>query len=224
MPRKCAVCGRELLYGEKIVCLRCNSDMPLTFFWSLRDNEMHERLYGRTGICHAVALFFFRNGSEFNNLVYKIKYSGRCDIGTYLGKILGKKLLESCRDITPDECRLVPIPLHPLKRLKRGYNQSMVITEGIKSATGIRIAANPVLRRRNTVSQTSIGIEEKWDNISGAFIARRSSGIWKDLSIKHIIVVDDVVTSGSTMEACCSVIKSLRPDIKIHAASIAFVE
>lgn len=217
-PETCAVCGTELIEGEHILCLNCLCDLPQTYTWKAEENTAEERIRGRIPCESVTSLFFFRDKSPFNRLVYKLKYSHRYDIGIYLGKLLGRRI--AAREEHPAnraEC-IIPVPVHPLRKYGRGYNQAEIIAEGISSVTGIPVNRKTLKRASYRKSQTATAMEDKWKNVSGSF---RTSG---GCRCHEIILADDVLTSGSTLESCCMSLKKTYPDMKINIVTIAFVE
>lgn len=253
MPRHCAVCGRKLLVNEKHLCIYCLDDMPLTYSWSLVHNPMADRFNGmiQRDIEHyepyafAAGLFFFRSGSRYRNICYRLKYHGDIDIGRHFAKILGTKLAGSPHFTDVDA--VVPVPLHWTRHWRRGYNQAEVIAREISSALGARLHTDMIVRRRRTSTQTRLDVEHKRLNVSGAFaigkkLTRFTEGIRPGLpessskasdsrkadtdygKIRHILIVDDVFTTGATVAACHKALRTVfPPDVRISVATLACV-
>ncbi len=236
MPRKCVVCGRELGGFEKWLCVYCLADMPLTFFWQRAGNAAEQLFFGRVRIERCCSLFFYRG--DFKKCLYSIKYDGNIRLGNYLGTMLGMELakMERARVLPPVDC-LVPVPLHWRKRLMRGYNQSEIICGGIlkgleaagcsrvQQAAGHspRICAELIRRVRFTGSQTRRERDERWRNVENAFMIRPSAArkFSSGREIPHVVVVDDVLTTGATIEACAMRLHEAFP-CRISVATIAF--
>lgn len=219
-PRHCLVCGELLPPSESDICCDCYEDMPLTYFWDWAQNPAFERM-SRGGDFHAAAsLFFFRETAGYNHLLHSIKYGGNIKLGRRLGRMLGEKLSMS-NQFNNADC-IVPVPLHPLRRFRRGYNQAMEIAVGMSEAMGIPVEPGLVHRCRYTRTQTRLHGQSKTSNVKAAF--RADSIAIKKLAeqgVRQIIVVDDVMTSGATLTACAS---TLLGHFKISVASLAFVE
>jgi competence protein ComFC len=195
-PRVCAVCSTDLMMGEDVICISCLYQMPLTRFWVDRENPVAKIFWGRVNIENACAYFFFSKGSKYRPLLHKLKYQGQRGIGVELGKqyglALGKSELYKGIDI------VVPVPLHPKKLRIRGYNQAEVIAEGIAQGMGIEISTKHLIRKEFTETQTRKTRSERVKNVADAFALKDEN----ELGGKHILLVDDVVTTGATLEAC----------------------
>lgn len=216
-PRQCAACGNNLVKGERIVCLTCLHDLPFTDFHLQHDNAIAKRFWGRVDVYAATSLLHFQKGNKVQQLVHELKYNGRDDVGVYLGEMLGKKLLGA--DDYKDVALVVPVPLHWRKQLKRGYNQSACFAEGIASAMGVQVSTELLQRARHTQTQTKKSREERWLNVKDVFVLKdpeKHQG-------KHIILVDDVVTTGATLEACAQKLL-LIPGARVSIATIAVAE
>ena len=203
-PRRCGVCGGFLDTEERYVCAECLKDMPLTYFWSWRGNPAEQILW-----------------ASYKELLHAVKYGGNVATGRWLGRILGEKMREAAYPL-PDV--IVPVPLHWRRQWKRGYNQAEVIARGISEGlSGDIPVLTDVLRRvRYSTSQTRMSVGSKWENVSGAFVLRDPSEASQALAGRHVLLVDDVLTTGATVEACWDVLRHI-PDIRISYASVAFV-
>ena len=206
--------------GQKDICTDCREDMPLTYFWDWLQNPAYERLAASIEIHSAVSLFFFRELAGYNRIVHSIKYEGNRNLGRKMGRLLGEKISVSAW--MSDLGAVVPVPLHPLRRFRRGYNQAELISEGIAEVLGIPVVKDVVRRMEYTGTQTKLHGSEKRRNVSGVFSAdaevmRRMA----ERGIRHILVVDDVMTTGATLTECAKV---LSKQFQISAATLAFVE
>jgi ComF family protein len=198
-PPCCEVCGRVLMEGEEILCSGCYLDIPRTNFHIDKDNEVARVFWGRVKIEHATSYFFFNKGSLYQPLLHRLKYQGRGDIGIYMGKIFAAEIMNS--EFARADM-IVPVPLHPKKQRKRGYNQSMKIAEGMTKILEIPIERNVLIRSTFTDTQTRKSRFDRFLNMQGKFEVVDEERI----KGKKILLVDDVVTTGSTLEACATVL------------------
>lgn len=214
-PRICAACSHSLFAHEKVICMHCERHLPKTGFNDWADNPMEKIFWGRIKIKRASALYFFGKGESVQTLMHQLKYKGRKDVGIWLGKQLGIALLKGKRFKEIDY--IVPIPLHSKKQYQRGYNQSALIGRGIEASTGW--AFSPLLiRTENTDSQTKKTKFERWENVSGKFMIK--PGI--DLKNQNILLIDDIITTGATLEATARVlIKAGAKSVSIATVAVA---
>lgn len=231
IPRHCAVCGRELLVNERYLCIYCHDDMPLTYNWNLvcnpmadRFNEMIQRSLERyEPYSFAASLFFFRSDSGYRRICYSLKYHGDIRIGRHFGKMLGKRLGTAghFRDIDA----VVPVPLHWTRYWKRGYNQAEIIAKAVASEIGAPLYRDMLVRQRRTKTQTRLDIVNKSRNVSGAFsVSRKFCERHPELSVRHILIIDDVFTTGATVHACHKALRAVFPsDVRISVATLACV-
>lgn len=216
-PRFCLVCGAKLDIGERHFCPRCADDIPLTYFWSWDGNPAEQRL-ADAHVEQACSLFFYRRDSGYGKLIHQFKYDGDIRLGRRLAGMLADAMVTSGRFTAIDA--VVPVPLHPLKKFRRGFNQSDVIARELASALGA--AFEPKLIRRRRFTRTQTRARDRRSNMAGAFALNgkalrrlRSAGAF------HILLVDDVLTTGSTITAVASVLPS---DFRLAAATLACVE
>lgn len=214
-PRLCEVCNASLVAGEQIVCSHCRVDFPLTRNWNERENQVEKIFWGRVPITAAAAYFFFARGSKYRVLLHKLKYADRSDIGVMLGQWFGNELAE-CQ-IFSDIDFIIPVPLHPKKQKSRGYNQSEKICSGLSAALHKPVDTQTVVRTEFTNTQTKKNRMERWHNVSEVFAVKNA----KKLQNRHILLVDDVLTTGATLEACCNAILS-ETECKISIAVLAY--
>jgi ComF family protein len=212
-PRLCAGCGDTLKSNEADICLNCRLNLPETYYGFDEKNPIARVFWGRLPITAATSLLFFQKQSVVQKLMHELKYNGNKYVGVELGKMLGNKIkLES--EVLPDV--LVPVPLHPKRLRKRGYNQSDMIADGIHQATGIPIDKTSVVRSVFSNTQTRKGRESRWENVSSIFSLSQRH----DLNNKYVLIVDDVLTTGATIEACGQEI--LKADnVRLGVATIA---
>lgn len=220
-PRECVVCGGKLDVGEDSICGTCLLDVPYTRFWDWDENPAERRIWRYAGIESAASLFFYRYEGGYASLVHQVKYGGRPELGHRLGLSLGRKMAASGRFCSIQA--VVPVPLHPLRRLRRGYNQAEKIASGIAEGLGGLPVVTVLLRRsRNTHTQTQLSGEEKRRNVAGAFEADlESARLLASRGIRNILVADDVMTSGATISAA---VHPLMEAFRVSVATIGFVE
>ena len=229
LPRECVVCGRILSVHERHVCVSCLADLPRTFFSKQRRNQMADRFNGLIarglnpelvgGYSYATALFFYRSGTGYRDITRRLKYHSDLDAGRYFSEMLGKELASST--LYSDVDLVIPVPLHWTRRWSRGYNQASVIGKVLASCLGVKSRENVLFRRRRTRTQTRLSLEGKATNVAGAFGVRRHSGVEK---YSHILLVDDVFTTGATMMACYRALRAVLPvSVRISVATLACV-
>lgn len=240
MPRCCVVCRRPLLLQERFICLSCLADLPLTHYWERTRNPMadkfnetiHRSLYPdtdfseagqdiRENYSYAAALFFYNSDSPYKRIPRHIKYEGGIRSGRYFASILGSHLASS--EAFSDVDLIIPVPLHRLRRWRRGYNQAQLLAEAVASCYPSRppVRTDIVRRRRRTVSQTRVAVEAKSANVRGAFsVCRRL----KPADPRHILIVDDTFTTGATVNAVREALREVfPPSVRISAATLSFV-
>lgn len=237
LPRYCLVCGRRLATFEHHLCLCCWGDLPYTRNWDCPHNTMADRyntllvrnemLQERAGASpvhsqyqFAAALFFYQEHNLYRRITQALKYKGDLAAGRYFGRMLGQRLKESWG---ADADLVVPVPLHWTRRLSRGYNQSAVIAGAIAEVLGISMAPDLLYRARRTRTQTQVNTEEKMKNVEGAFkVNGRLAGKYR--KTEHIILVDDVFTTGATMCSAYIALRACFPEpVRISAVTLGCV-
>ncbi len=211
----CAVCGEPLSVGEEGVCTLCRVMAPLTGYWREADNPVARRCWGMVPVTQASGFLFFVHGSRWRRMIHAFKYRGAWRTARIMGTWYGSQLATS--DLYGDVDLIVPLPLHPFKRILRGYNQSEYIAEGIASAMHVPLNRRSVYRRRNTASQALQARHKRAANVEGAFAVRHP----ERLAGRHILLVDDVMTTGSTLLSCAAEILRAVPDCRISIAALA---
>ena len=209
------ICGKRLLQGEEHLCLDCLCALPRIRFYSLGNNEMAKLLWGKMPIERASAFLYYSKGGDVRELLYQLKYYGNQEIGHFLGRCMAKELLSS--GFFDGIEGIVPVPLHDKKRKSRGYNQSELLSEGISYATNIPVWSNVLRRKLYTETQTRKGNYERWNNVSDVFECVADA----NFSGKHILLVDDVLTTGATLVACADALKGIE-GMRISVLTLAW--
>lgn len=198
-PANCDVCGRILSDGEEVMCSYCYLGLPRTNFHRDENNAVAKLFWGRVKVEHAASYFFFNKGSDYQRLLHKLKYQGRGDIGVYLGKIYAAEIMNSEFALVD---LIVPVPLHLRRQKRRGYNQSMKIAEGISGILKIPVEEDNLRRIQFTDTQTRRNRFDRFLNMQDKFEVRDPEAF----AGKRVMLVDDVVTTGATVEACVGVL------------------
>lgn len=197
-PHICAGCGTDVLDQQQMLCLHCLNNLPVTNFFDQPNNPVEQVFYGRIPVENAAGGYFFTKESLLQNLIIQLKYRGSKEIGFYLGKLLGNFLINSSRFSNVDV--LVPLPLNQRREKKRGYNQATALCNGIASVWNKPVIDKNVIRKVYTETQTHKGRISRWENMDGIFAVKNPA----KLENNHILLIDDVVTTGATLEACGS--------------------
>lgn len=230
LPRRCAVCGAALESGEDMLCALCREALPLTWFWERRENPMADKLNDRIQelrdkmddrnyepYARAAALFFYR--SDYKKITKAVKYRNALDLGRGMGGELGRILKDA--PLYSDVDAIIPVPLHPLRRFRRGYNQAEVIAESLAAVLGVPMNASSLRRIRRTGTQTRLSAEAKAANVAGAFAVTDAKALE---GLNHLLLVDDVFTTGSTLAECCRALRlALGSKVRISVCTLAVV-
>ncbi len=216
-PTLCITCGERLITQEKYLCFKCWHDVPRTHFHHEPENKVAQLFWGRVQIENATSFFAYRKGSNYQQLIHFIKYRGMKDLGYESGKKLGYELQESEDFLSAD--LVVPVPLHPKKERKRGYNQCSYIARGVADVLGKPLSEGNLHRKVFTSTQTQKNRFERWQNVEGIF-GLNNPGEYKG---KHVLLIDDVVTTGSTLEACAWQLLQIE-GVKVSIATLAFAD
>lgn len=201
-PSNCLICGKRLSSTRDVLCFSCEYLMPKTDYGGKDENPVSKIFWGRVPVVSATSLFRFEKGSAYQTVLHDLKYRGNRKAGLYLGRLLGHELIHS----SFSKCDLlVPVPLHPGRLRQRGYNQSEIIARGCSEITGIPVVTGLLIRRGRHRSQTSMGRIERFENVIEEFsLGSRSM----DINGKKVLIIDDVITTGATLEACSHVLFS----------------
>lgn len=214
-PHVCEACGLELLGNERILCVSCWKDLPETKFHLQVNNPMEQKFFGRIPFEYGTAMYYFNKDSRIQEALHALKYRGNTEVGEELGRRFGREI-ESCTWVKDIDI-ILPVPLSEQKLKKRGYNQSECIAKGLASMLGKEIDAFSLVRKKNTETQTHKSRSERLQNMQNAFEVANTEA----LSHKHILLIDDVITTGATMESCALTLLAL-PGVKVSVASLAY--
>lgn len=214
-PHVCEGCGTDNLQADHLLCLRCLSSLPATNFHLHANNPIEKIFWGRIPVSCATAQYYFTKESMMQHLMHQFKYKGNKEVGIYLGKQMGWAMAESNRFSFIDA--LIPLPLHKSKEHKRGYNQATVLCEGIASVLNKPVLKNIVVRPEQTETQTKKGRIERWQNMEGKFELTNSTAIEN----KHVLLIDDVITTGATLESCGREILKAK-NVQLSIATLCF--
>jgi ComF family protein len=216
-PELCQACKANLVAGEELICTECRYNLPFTNFHFKPDNMVAQQFWGKINIEAAYALCYFVKGGRLQHLMHQFKYKGVKKIGNLLGNIAGDQLAQNAIFKTVDV--IIPVPLHKSRERKRGYNQSMCFAEGIAEKLHIPVSENNLVRARATETQTHRSRFSRFQNMQEVFMVSDPD----KLKNKHVLLVDDVVTTGSTLEACGAELLKIE-GLKLSIATIACAE
>lgn len=195
-PRHCHGCGSDIISKNQLICIRCQHRLPLTHFERYANNPVEKIFWGRIPLQAAASYLYFTKNYILQNLLHELKYRGNREMGIFLGKQMGAAFNNAPQFLQAQA--LVALPLFPSKEKKRGYNQAALICEGFSAATGIPFLPHAITRTVYTETQTHKNRIERWQNMRGKFEVSDKGA----LENKKIILIDDVVTTGATLEAC----------------------
>ena len=242
LPRVCIVCGRTLLLSETHLCTACAADLPRTFFAGVRENPMAvgfnamvERELGVDSATqpygYAAALFYYRGDSPYSRIPQALKYGRNFEAGRFFARMLGCELAGSPLFANVDA--VIPVPLHWLRRWRRGYNQAEVIARGVAEELAIPVLTGVLRRVRRTRTQTRLDAAGRYGNVRSAFVADGSALVSSGNGMpRHLLLLDDVFTTGATLLACeralrTSVLQAFGPEtassVRISLATLAYV-
>ena len=211
-PNVCLACSEKLMKGEAVLCFKCRQELPRSEYWRDAENAMAQRFWGRVDLQGAAALFKFQKDGEVQHLLHQLKYYGRQDVGELMGKMMGSLLLQPGA-LIKDVDIIVPVPLHPKRLQQRGYNQCDSIVRGISETIHVDWTGDALERVQENISQTGKNRFDRWYNVAEIFAVKEV----ELLKNKHVLLVDDVMTTGATAEAC------LQKILAVEGARASFV-
>lgn len=213
-PRVCAGCYAKLNKEEKEICLICKNSLPKTNFHVIDENPVKKLFWGKLPIHHATSYLYFTKHSKVQNILHNIKYNGHKELAQTMGQMFGAELKNSInyRDVDI----IIPVPLHPKKLKSRGFNQSEYFGIGLSESMEIPLSVNNLVRQSNSSTQTKKNRFQRWENVSDIFAVLEP----EKFQNKHLLLIDDVITTGATLEACYQALAK-SGNIKLSFASIA---
>lgn len=214
-PNLCLVCTEPLVEGEKFVCLYCLCALPHTHYHKRKDNPVEQLFMGKVPIVRASSFLFYQKENSTQILIYALKYKGNKELAYTLGRLAALELKAAGSELCTVDL-LIPVPLHPKKEKRRGYNQSEWIAAGMSSVLNIPVDTLSLRRTKQTETQTKKSIFNRWLNVDGIFSLAENNS----LAGKHALLIDDVITTGSTIGASANAL-SVLPGIQISIFSLA---
>lgn len=202
-PRLCLACGKKLLLDEQGLCLKCLSGLPKTRILNTPENEMETRMWSVPNFCRASSVFLYAKGGNVSKILHGMKYERRAQLCLQMGRLMAQELKPTGFFDGMDY--LIPVPLHPARLRQRGYNQSELLCRGISQVLDIPVLTDTLIRIHNNTTQTHKTSSERWKNTQGLFAATERV---KQLRDKHVLLVDDVFTTGATLSACIAALSS----------------
>lgn len=214
-PEVCAACNNALFRGETTICTQCLYHLPKTNFHKLEGNPVEKQFWGKTHIFSATALYYFNKGERVQHLIHRLKYRSEKEVGALAGRILGQDLKDSDRFSSVDA--IVPVPLHASKLRIRGFNQSDFLAAGLSEAMKTNFYPDFLIRQKATSTQTRKSRFARFENVDKVF---KLNPEYPALPY-HFLLVDDVITTGSTLSACADTLLEI-PGSKVSIATIAY--
>jgi ComF family protein len=214
-PELCAACGKPLNTGEQCLCASCRFHLPKTNFHLETENPIVKQFWGKVKVEAAASYFLFTKGEKVQNIIHELKYKKRKDIGIFLGELYGYDLKRS--HVFSSVESILPVPLHPSKLRKRGYNQSACFAEGLSKSLEVSLDTKSLVRNTATQTQTRKHRYERFENVDNVFAVAEPGQVIG----KHVLLVDDVITTGSTLVSCAEALLQ-QPGTKVSIATIAY--
>jgi ComF family protein len=213
-PNICAACGNNLLTGEQALCISCQVALPRTRYWARKNNDLEKLLWGRVDLQLADAFLLMPKKGMVQHLIHELKYKGNQELGVQLGRLFGKEMSRHHR--LHDVDVLLPVPLHPHKKRIRGYNQCELIAEGMNEWLKTSLETETLIRTHHNSTQTRLSRFKRWSNVNEIFTLSEPDAVYG----KHVLLIDDVITTGSTIEACAAAIRKSE-NVRLSVASLA---
>lgn len=214
-PHNCEGCGTDILDDNSILCANCFLQLPETSFTDKQGNPVEKIFYGRIHVQHATSLFYYSKDSMLQHLITELKYHGNREIGVWIGRLMGQ--VSAASQNFADVDAIVPLPLNPVREKKRGYNQAGLIASGMQQVWDKPVITGAVARKIFTETQTHKDRITRWQTMQGVFEITDEN----QLASKHILLIDDIVTTGATLESCGQIILNV-PGTKLSIATAAY--
>lgn len=218
-PRQCIVCLGELLVEKNTsICSFCDDELLYTQFEKFTEDTSLDKLFwGKVPVVSTFSLLYFEKGKSTQQILHALKYHFNAKIGVEFGRRIGIQLktMHKFHDVDA----IIPVPIHPKKEFIRGYNQSEQLAFGVAEIINAPVITDFIKKNRNTISQTKLNKFDRWENVSGKFRTKESNQKYK-----HVIIIDDVITTGSTIESLIRSIHNYYPEIRISVVSLAFAK
>lgn len=218
-PRKCLICQGRLNPSEEHLCLNCLSQLPRTLYHKRRGNEMEQHFYGSIPVERATSYLFYTPESPVHHILHAIKYYGAQKLAIYMGHCMSTHLSEKEDNFLDGIDFIIPVPLSKERMRKRGYNQSQLLAEGLGQSTGIPVLSDLLIRTVDNPTQTHLNRRERWENVQGIF--KTTTQAHALLQGKHILLIDDVATTGATLSNCAQAILKDIPNCRLSIATLA---
>jgi ComF family protein len=215
-PEVCITCGEGLAEKEEFICTSCFYKLPKTDYHTYPNNTLFKAFYGRAEIKAAAAFCYYTKGGMVQDLVHEVKYNGKKELGTCFGKWYGLEL-KNVSPFSELDC-IIPVPLHPKKLRRRGYNQSACFAEGLSQSMNVSLLPNALTRLKDTETQTNKSRFSRWENVKDVFTVEKK----ELLEGKNVLIVDDIITTGATMESCIHALNDAHV-ASVSVASIGYV-
>jgi ComF family protein len=214
-PDNCLVCKQSLMTGERDICFACIDALPETGYHVLADNPVAQHFWGRLPFMHAAAYLYVQDANITQDMIHLLKYKRKRQIGIKLGRLYGHKLKEK-ESLIRDIDIIVPVPLHPTRQRRRGYNQCDYLAQGLSEVLQVPYEPDVMRRAKENISQTKRTRYDRWENVEGIFALAQPDKV----KGKHVLLVDDVITTGATIESCASALME-GEDVRVSVAALA---
>ena len=230
-PPVCKACGRPLATGERMLCTDCNVHLPYTHYECWNGNPTARAFYGRVPLQRAASVLFFTPDGRVQTMLHALKYKRQPELGLYLGALMGRRIGRS--ELYADVDYIVPVPLHPAKLKKRGYNQAALLGRGMVEAwpTGgeghgapaakPQLLAELLCKRLFNESQTRKNRAERWDNVQAVYELNADADLRSRVAGRHLLLVDDVMTTGATLESAATAVLEGLTDVRLSVVTAA---
>lgn len=215
IPHQCAGCGSDIMSRQQVLCMHCINRLPVTSFCDHANNPVEKIFWGRMPVTAAASYLYFSKDSVLQHIIHELKYKGNKELGSFIGRKMGEALLSAQR--FNDMNALIPLPLYAARERKRGYNQATLLCRGMAEVLNLPVLTQVIHRHTSSETQTNKNRIDRWLNMQGKFVLQQPDAI----SGKHILLVDDVITTGATLEACGQELLTA-PNIRLSIMTMAY--